>query len=425
MSMREEYLKLISDDISEAGTSGQPVKSVKITEFAVGPKGGKLHSMPADVDVVAVVSEDISASQGVFEVYCRGRLWGPQTTTNTNSLFVESQEADYFSAKLASTHSKNPIRMSGDAFCISYANYAPFDVFDETSLWYTSQVGYCCLGYDERFVGMVMPKAGIDAKFVPNRRISDTFIPVGEQFNDIASIYRKMLRDLNYLGTSHYLLTEDVNRHIYMLGFDIRNNSAERYLYIADNCIESLYSILFEEFPKNINFHSLASGITNAKLSYLSQKNIDAISIDPTLDTQLQKIISDARQSECYRYLAKHRNQRIAHFGRKIVKTEKRDQDPTPYIFNNRMSIVGGQSWNEVKDIIYNDLLHCSKAVAYVEECLEAIASKCDIFSAQPVRYYKDTQSYARQSALWDLYDMLPKDKFDIPFLAKGQSPPS
>lgn len=427
MSMRKEYLKIIDETIAVDSDALYP-KAVKVVEFAVGNKGGKLYTMPSDVDVALVMTEDIASSQGVFEVYCRGLLWGRQNPIDRASLFTEFKQADYFTIKLASSNNKDLIRMHGELLPISYGNFYPMETSDDSSQWYISHIGYSCLGYDERFSGCVpMPEAGIDAEFVDNGNLPNTFAKIGKDFSDLSKIYRKLLRHHNYLGNLYYLLTEDVNKHIYMLGFDIRGYSLDNYLSLLDNCMMGLCGILFEpndKYPKNINLTNLSSSVTSAKLSSLNRREGNCLNIDPNLDNQLKSIILDAKQSECYKHLIKHRNQRITHFGKKFVSKESRNIESGVHIIQDNITLVGGTSWISIKDKIYKDLLHCANAFYYIEICLETIARGCGIFHIQPIRHYKDIQSYPRHSALWDLYDMLPKEKFDIPWVDKDVAIP-
>ena len=423
MTDRKNYLKLLEETSSDIYP-----KCVKVMDFAVGQRGEKLHQFPSDIDIVAVVSENIEESGAIFEVYCRGMLWGKQKPSETWwETYRQLASANHFTIKLAATNQSKPIRMNGDVFRISYGNIMPMNISGVSSFWYTSHIGFSCFGYDERYVDGIfrMPKI-IDAVFLKDEDMDDTFSALGDLFNDISKIYRELVRNVNYLGNIHYLLTGDVNKYLYLESMNMKHYKLEHFFALLDECITGLFALLFEsDKKKNINLPNLVTKIVDAKFGYLNKSSNGENKIDTALDKTIQKIIEEAKKQKCFTHLARHRNQRIAHFGMKFFASEKHPSDAILYIQPDYSSLIFTSGWQEFLDEIGTHLKYCHHAICYIEECLITIVEGCEIFGLRPVREYQDIESFPRQNAVWDLYDALPKEKFDIPWVNKNIAIPS
>lgn len=423
MSRIENILKIIADN---ADSDAVLPKSVKVVEFAVGEKGTPLYTIPDCADIVIVMSENASESNHSFEVYCRGLLYGQKSPSEAYTEFERLKQANYFTIKLASTNCPEVVRFNGKLFRISYGNLAPLDSLDNSSLWYTSHISFSCFDYDERFARGFYLREPIDAVFYENLNIPEPFAQLGEGFNDICKVYRKLVRNHNYLGNFYYLLTGDVNKNIYLFGVDIRLNMLDKYLALLDECIAGLYALLFEQGKgRNINIDNLLSKIVDARFSLVTKETDAEIGIDIALDRKVKSIISSSKKSQCFKHLARHRNQRVAHFGSKFLRSEETEIESVAHISRNFTEQVTTYGWALVLPEIKKHLLYCGQAIMYIDECLNTIAEGCEIFNIKPVRHYRDIESYPRHSAVWDLYDILPKEKFDIPWINKGSSIPS
>lgn len=407
------------------------ISVVKILEFAVGRKGKKMQTIHPYSDLVLVSHEDFWDTKNyMFEVYCRGRIWGNLTEESKYEHFQNMKLADYFTIKVASNTEQGIRRIRGELYPILYSNLSEKFSLESMPSYYTAHIGFCCLNYNQELAfGIPGPFAPLDAKFNNSATRWRELIEVGKQFDDISAVYRKIRRNHMRLTHLYYLLNEDINKSIYNIYFATRQWAIEDVFACMDGCIEDIYSILCESAKsniRNINFWNIKNAITNLRISSITKQSLDAkLLVNKVLDKELTTLLTKFRKSQCYKHLAKHRNQRIAHIGRNFPKNEKRSRDFQPEIIDLSFNVVDGYYWTNIGEILYEDITYCEEAIECIEQSLTMIAQGLEIFYPHPARHYRDTIGYARQSAVWQLYDMLPKEKFDVAWLEAAEIPPS
>lgn len=421
-TIEEKYSLIVAD---AAGDFPIGQKSAKILEFAVGRAGEPYYTLPASAEMVLVMGDDVTESGGGFEVYCRGQLLSGTTQKELASEYIRLRQVNRFTIKIASTNSKKPIRLNGGVVPASYGNLLPAYTSESGSiLWAPIHIAFSCLDYDPRYVGKMFFPEAKDIAFNGDKTLHQTFADIGKLMDDICAIYKKLLRNFNYLGNKLYLLTRDANRDMYLLASDVRLNHLDQYLALLDECIVGFFALLFgKPDGSQISLQALPQKIADAKISAMNLKS--KTKIDPVLDRRVKDILISAKKAECHRYLRDHRNRRISHFDSRFISSEQKMTESVLTITEDFLSQVITYGWRAALSDIEDHITHCFQAIRYIEECLKTVAAGCEIFYAYPTRSYRDIDSYARHCAIWDMYDLLPKEKFDIPWAAQGIPIPS